>query len=152
MTGLGGIEGPGLDRAPEDGLQVGPGQEPGALAWCQLNAPATGGDKAHSFYTKAFDWKFREDPMGMGMTYTTWLSDSGSLGGMMPMPPGVGAPAHWLVYFAAPDVDANVAKAKSLGGQTMVPPTDIPGVGRFAVLADPQGAAFAVVKFATPMG
>ena len=44
--------------------------------------------------------------------------------------------------------DPNAAKAKSLGGLVMVPPTDIPGMARFAVLADPQGAAFTVVKFA----
>jgi predicted enzyme related to lactoylglutathione lyase len=132
-------------------LGVGVVQDEGALAWCQLNAPSTGSEKAHRFYTEAFDWSFREDPMGMGMTYTTWISDDGPLGGMMPMPPGVSAPAHWLVYFAAPNVDATTSKAKALGGQVMVPPTDIPGVGRFSVLADPQGAAFAVVHFTSPM-
>jgi predicted enzyme related to lactoylglutathione lyase len=125
--------------------------EPGALAWCQLNVPLTAGEKAQEFYTKAFDWGFREDPMGMGMVYTTWLADDEPRGGMMPMPPGVNAPAHWLVYLAAPDVDGTAAKAKTLGGKVLVPPTDIPGAGRFAVIADPQGATFAVVNFTTPM-
>ena len=66
---------------------------------------------------------------------------------MMAMPPGAPMPAHWLPYFASVDVDATVKKAGSLGAQTFVPPMDIPGVGRFAVLADPQGASFAVIKF-----
>jgi predicted enzyme related to lactoylglutathione lyase len=65
----------------------------------------------------------------------------------MPMPPGVGAPSHWLAYFSVADVDAAHAKAASLGANTHVPPMDIPGVARFAVLADPQGATFAIVKF-----
>lgn len=58
-------------------------------------------------------------------------------------------PAHWLVYFGTEDTDATVAKASELGGTTLVPPTDIPP-GRFAVLMDPGGAAFAVIKN-TPM-
>jgi predicted enzyme related to lactoylglutathione lyase len=125
--------------------------EPGALAWCQLNVPGTAGVKAQSFYPKAFDWTFHETPMGPGMSYTTFLGDGSARGGMMPMPPGVNAPAHWLVYFAAPNVDATADKAKSLGAQVMVPATDIPGIGRFAVIADPQGAPFAIVNFTKPM-
>ena len=66
---------------------------------------------------------------------------------MMPMPPGMTAPSHWMVYFGVDDVDATARLAQSLGGRQYVPPTDIPGVGRFAVLSDPQGAAFAVVRF-----
>jgi predicted enzyme related to lactoylglutathione lyase len=54
-------------------------------------------------------------------------------------------PAHWLVYFGTEDTDATVAKAADSGATTLVPPTDIPP-GRFAVLMDPDGAAFAVIK------
>jgi uncharacterized protein len=66
---------------------------------------------------------------------------------MMQMPEAVPAevPAHWLVYFGTDDTDATVAAASKLGGSTVVPPTDIPP-GRFAVLMDPDGAAFAVIK------
>ncbi len=121
--------------------------EHGAFAWCQLNAPPADRDKAKRFYADVFGWTHRDDAMPTGDAYTTFLGPDGPRGGMMPMPAGVGAPAHWLLYFAANDVDAAATKAKEMGGQVMVPGTDIPGMGRFAVLADPQGAFFAVVKF-----
>jgi len=54
-------------------------------------------------------------------------------------------PAHWLVYFATDDCDATVDKASGNGATVMVPPTDIPP-GRFSVMLDPTGAAFAVIK------
>ena len=56
-------------------------------------------------------------------------------------------PSHWLNYFASANVDATVTKSAGIGGKTLVPGTDIPGMGRFAVLQDPQGAVFAVVSF-----
>lgn len=126
--------------------------EPGSFGWCQLNTPPAGRDAAKKFYTTVFGWTFRDDPMPMGDAYTTWLGADGPRGGMMGMPPGVNAPAHWLIYFASADVDATTAKAKTIGGQAIVPPTDIPGVGRFAVIQDPQGAVFALVKFTGKMG
>ena len=55
-------------------------------------------------------------------------------------------PANWLVYFAVDDTDATVAKARELGGAVAVEPMDIPDVGRFAVLTDPHGSAFAVIQ------
>jgi uncharacterized protein len=66
--------------------------------------------------------------------------------------PGVEGPAwpsggpepHWVAYIAVADVDAAAQRAGELGGQVLVPPTDIPGWGRVAVLRDPQGAAFGV--------
>jgi len=131
--------------------------EPGAFAWCQLNAPSTGREEAKRFYGEVFGWTYRDDPMAMGDSYTTWLGQEGGTGqsqvrgGMMPIPPGVQAPAHWLIYFASDDVDESAARARLSGGQIMVPGTDIPGMGRFAVLQDPQGAFFAVVKFAKPV-
>ena len=64
------------------------------------------------------------------------------------MPPDAKAPAHWLTYFAVADVDDTAGKAAQLGGSVMMPPMDIPAVARMAVLSDPQGAFFAIVKFA----
>ena len=55
-------------------------------------------------------------------------------------------PPHWLVYFAVEDCDAKVQKATELGARVMKPAEDIPGVGRFAILTDPQGATFAIIK------
>jgi predicted enzyme related to lactoylglutathione lyase len=59
-------------------------------------------------------------------------------------PPEV--PSYWLPYFAVDDAEASVGKARSLGATVIVPPMDIPNVGRFAVLQDPQGAAFALIR------
>jgi len=125
--------------------------EPGSLTWCQLNVPMGATDKEKGFYGGAFGWGFRDDPMPMGAAYTTWMAGSERRGGMMPMPPGEPHPAHWLAYFATGDVDETTGKAIDLGAVPMVPPTDIPGVGRFAVIQDPQGANFALVKFSGPM-
>jgi predicted enzyme related to lactoylglutathione lyase len=120
-------------------------QEPGALSWVQLNAGDPGA--AAMFYQAVFGWAHRRDPMPQGGEYITWMTGGQQAGGGMPMPPGANAPAHWLLYFGSADVDATSAKAVTLGGKTLVPPMDIPGTGRFAVLADPQGAVFAIVKF-----
>ena len=57
-------------------------------------------------------------------------------------------PPNWMVYFAVADVDASAAQAQSLGANILAPPMDIPGMGRFASLMDPQGAAFSVFKHA----
>ena len=61
-------------------------------------------------------------------------------------PEMAGVPPHWLVYFSVDDCDATAKKATELGASTIKPADDIPGVGRFAILQDPQGAAFAIIK------
>ena len=60
------------------------------------------------------------------------------------LPPSV--PSFWLPYFFVPNVDQSVTQAQAHGGQVHYGPMDIPGTGRFAVLADPQGAAFSVYQ------
>jgi predicted enzyme related to lactoylglutathione lyase len=57
-----------------------------------------------------------------------------------------GVPPHWMIYITVADCTERAARAGQLGGQICVPPTDIPNVGRFAVIADPQGAAFALIQ------
>lgn len=118
--------------------------ETGAFAWNELNTRDVLAAKA--FYTEAFGWASNDLDIG-GATYTEWKLADKSVAGMMTMPDQVPAevPAHWLVYFAVDDTDASFAKASQLGATTFVPPTDIPP-GRFAVLSDPDGAAFAVIK------
>lgn len=130
---------------PIEHFGVGLLSEPGSLAWTQLNASDP--DKAKPFYTQLLGWTFRDDPNPMGGAYTTWMKSDGPAGGMMPKPPGAPAPSHWLSYWAVADVDAAHQKALSLGAQAYVPPMHIPGMGKFAVLGDPQGAAFALVAF-----
>jgi predicted enzyme related to lactoylglutathione lyase len=114
--------------------------EPGAFCWGQVNTTDTAKDQA--FYTALFGWQAKASP-----EYTEWHLGGAPIGGMMPMPAeSHGAPPHWLAYFAVADCDASAAKAVTLGARTYVPPSDIPGTGRFAVLADPQGAVFAIYK------
>ena len=118
---------------------------PGTFCWPELTTT-----DQKEFYTRLFGWASQDDAMpGGGGDYTTFKLADQPVGGMMPMPPGVpkGAPSHWLSYFATADVDATASKTTSLGGRTLVPPTDIPGMGRFAVLQDSQGAVFAMVRF-----
>jgi uncharacterized protein len=120
--------------------------ESGAFAWNELNTRDVPAAKA--FYIDVFGWTPNDLDMD-GMQYTEWKLGEKSVAGMMPMPDMVPAevPAHWLVYFGTDDTDATVAKASELGATTLVPPTDIPP-GRFAVLMDPDGATFAVIKMA----
>ena len=114
--------------------------EPGALCWCELDTTDTA--SAQKFYTGLFGWGAKVSP-----EYTEWQKNGTSIGGMMKIPEQWGPmPPSWLVYFAADDVDATAAKAEKSGGKTIVPPTNIPDMGRFAVLADPQGAVFAIFR------
>lgn len=98
---------------------------------------------AKEFYRALFGWTFEDDPSG---AYTN-IKNSGNLnGGMMELAPEWGeVPAHWRVYFAVADCDGSLAKIKELGGQVMVAPTEVPA-GRFAVVADPQGASFSLFE------
>jgi hypothetical protein len=101
---------------------------------------------AQDFYRSVMGWgtEVFEDA---GKPYDMWTRDGQPLGGMMQLPEeavAAGAPPHWLAYIGTPDVDATAARAAELGGTAIVPPTDIPTVGRFAVIADPDGAVFAL--------
>jgi predicted enzyme related to lactoylglutathione lyase len=83
------------------------------------------------------------------MEYTSFLNGERPAGGMYTLPPEMAnVPPNWMVYFAVEDCDATVARAGSLGAKTISPAMDIPGIGRFSILLDPQGAAFAVIKLA----
>lgn len=103
---------------------------------------------AKTFYASVFDWGVKSNPMPDG-EYVEWQLGGRSIGGAMAMgsmyPPDV--PPHWLVYFAVANTDETLKKAQELGGKVMGPAVDMP-IGRFAVLADNQGAAFAVIQLA----
>jgi predicted enzyme related to lactoylglutathione lyase len=59
-------------------------------------------------------------------------------------------PPHWLAYFAVDDTDAMLKKVADLGGTVIAPPMDIPGTGRFAIVRDPHGATFGIIKLNSP--
>ena len=85
------------------------------------------------------------------MTYTSFINGERPAGGMYEPTPEMGdIPPHWLAYFAVDDTDAMVKKAGELGATTIVPPMDIPDTGRFAIIQDPQGAAFGIIKLTNP--
>ena len=115
--------------------------EPGTAVWNELMAHD--GDGERKFYTSLFGWTTKISP-----EYTEWHAGDKARGGFLEMKEArfEGVPPFWIVYFFVEDVDATVAKAKSLGAALHHEPTDIPNVGRFAVLADPQGASFSVFK------
>jgi predicted enzyme related to lactoylglutathione lyase len=115
-------------------------REPGALGWTELltTDPAA----AETFYTQLFGWKAKVSP-----EYTEFSVGSTPDAGMMKLDPNWGnVPPHWMPYFQVTDCDATAANATADGGRVHVPPNDIPNVGRFAMLADPQGATFSVIK------
>lgn len=119
--------------------------EPGALAWNEFNTRNLEGGK--SFYGAVFGWDFETNDMGEMGKYTTIHLGGSPVGGILDMnerevPTEI--PPHWLVYFAVEDTDATIEEAKQGGGNVMMGPVDIP-VGRFAILTDPHGAAFAVI-------
>jgi predicted enzyme related to lactoylglutathione lyase len=120
-----------------------PKQGPGLFCWEELLT--TDPKRMVAFYGEVFGWAHEEVEMPMG-TYRILKAGDAHVGGVMQMPPGVPAPPHWLSYVAVADVDATARKVKKLGGMQHVPPTDIPGIGRFSVHADPQGAVFALYK------
>ncbi|HEX6665075.1 MAG TPA: VOC family protein [Solirubrobacterales bacterium] len=131
----------------QPGSFVGAGlvNEPGALAWNELGTRDTAAAKA--FYGDVFGWGAADNDAGEMGTYTQWKLGEDSVGGMLDitgrLPDEI--PAHWLAYFAVEDADAAIETVKAKGGAVAFGPIDI-AVGRFAVVQDPHGAAFAVIK------
>ena len=118
--------------------------EPGSLVWNELAARDVSAEPA--FYGAVFGWAADTQPMG-DTQYTTWKLGDRPVGGMVQMTDEWPAemPPHWMAYFAVADTDAACARAAELGATVHVPPRDVEGVGRFAVLGDPQGAPFSVI-------
>ncbi|MFC4590069.1 VOC family protein [Sphaerisporangium corydalis] len=116
--------------------------EPVALCWTALDSHDP---DAQAFYPAVFGWSPRPAGDGAGGEYTEWLLDGRPVAGMRP--PGdrfLPDPPHWLVFFAVADCDVTVALAEDRGGKILQRPQDLP-MGRYAVLADPQGAVFAAI-------
>jgi predicted enzyme related to lactoylglutathione lyase len=119
--------------------------QPGTLVWTELLTNNV--DIAGGFYTKLLGWGTQVHDMGP-MKYTVFMRGETPAAGMMQITPDMGkTPPNWTVYFGTTDPDASAKKAGELGGAALMPPSDIPNVGRFAVLQDPQGAAFGIIRF-----
>lgn len=121
---------------------------PGSFCWNELATTDTA--KAGDFYSGLLGWA--KDVQNFGpMEYTMFINGDRPAGGMFKLTPEMGnVPPHWLVYFAVDDCDAKAKKATELGATVMKPPDDIPSIGRFSILLDPQGAAFAIIKLENP--
>jgi uncharacterized protein len=121
---------------------------PNTFCWNELGTNDT--QKAGEFYSNVLGWS--RDTQNFGpMEYTMFKNGDRGAGGMYKITPEMGPiPPHWLVYFAVDDCDAKAQRATELGARVMKPADDIPGVGRFAILLDPQGAAFAIIKLENP--
>lgn len=114
--------------------------EPGALVWNELVSSDLAA--ALPFYESLVGLTAQDSPLG-DMPYTTLHVGEAMVGGAT-APQMEGIPNHWHVWFAVADADEAAAIATSAGGRALLDPLDLP-IGRFAALADPQGAAFSVI-------
>lgn len=140
-------------RAEENKPEAGVATMPHVGEFCWDELMTTDPEAAGAFYAEVFGWKPHSVDMGGGTTYTLFHRpgtkgfDGGPIGagGMMKSPPGMPR-SFWMAYVAVENADRSSEKATKLGGKVMVPPTDIPNVGRFACWSDPQGASLAVLQ------
>ena len=124
-------------------------QQHGAFSWNELMT--TDVEAAKQFYTQLLDWTTEDmqiEGQLEGMTYTVVKAGGEEVGGIMRLPPQArGTPPNWGSYVTVDDVDATAKRAQELGAKTIVPPTDIPNVGRFYMFQDPQGAVLSVITY-----
>lgn len=116
----------------------------GAFCWADLSTPDPA--QARQFYSSLFGWEIAAKEQGLS-GYLHIANEQVPIGGIAPLEhrdPAV--PPHWLIYFAVQDCDAVTAKAEHLTAKISMPPTTLENVGSVAVLADPEGAAFALYQ------
>jgi len=120
----------------------------GQFSWYDLMTPDAG--PAKKFYPTVTGWGTEEWDQA---PYTMWTTSAGPFAGINPISAeqaAQGVRPHWLAYVTVDDVDRTVSKTRAAGGRVMHGPEAIPGVGRFAILQDPQGGIVAVIKSDTP--
>jgi len=121
----------------------------GRFCWHELMTPDP--DAAPAFYGPIMGWG-TEAWDGGEKPYTMWTNGEQPLGGIMELPEeakAAGAPPHWMVYISTPDIVATTEKAKELGATVLMGPMEVPEVGTFSIIADPQGAVFSAFQPAT---
>ena len=118
----------------------------GAFSWFELMTSDVEGAK--EFYGKLFNWTMESMEMQGGMTYNVVKVHGDESGGIMGIPPQAGQmPSMWGIYVTVDDVDATAQAVKDLGGQVLMGPQDIPEVGRFCIIQDPQGAILSAITY-----
>ena len=116
---------------------------PGRFVWHELMTSDPNAAKA--FYQAVVGWG--NQPWAPDGSYDVWLNGQAPVGGVMALPDHVkamGVPPHWLTYVSVPDTDGYTKRVQELGGKVLKEPESLPNVGRFAIVADPQGAVFAL--------
>ena len=114
----------------------------GRFVWHDLMT--TDPARATAFYAALVGWTTSVMPMGELGDYTMVHANGTAVGGIVPLGPEHGVASHWVAYIGVADVDAACERAAQLGGAVCVPPTDIPDIGRFAVIRDPTDALVAI--------
>lgn len=109
--------------------------------WCHVEIPATDTEKAEEFYGSVFGWKFQRMPE---MDYTLYTTPEGIGGGIMKRPEGM--PPGLINYIHVEEIEPYLAKIESGGGNVVMPITEVPHAGWFAIVADPDGNAFGLWK------
>jgi len=129
-----------------------PSTTSGVFSWNELIT--TDLDSARNFYGGLLDWTFVESSTIHGNTYLVALKGETMVGGMMLKDGNVAENVTpcWDPYITVDDVEASARKAAALGGEVLVPPTDIPNVGRFCVIRDPQGVSLNLITYAQVAG
>jgi len=128
---------------PKNNPGIGIAGVPGTLCWADLSTADA--DGAAQFYKAVVGWQI--DPGKDNSGYLHIKNGEQFIGGIPPAAyrnPNV--PPHWLSYFLVANCDASTSQAKELGANVYVPPTSMEGVGRWSVVADPQGAVFALFQ------
>ena len=115
---------------------------PGVAGWIEFSGPDTAAAK--SFYSEVMGWTIADMPMKDGSSYPGIMVGDGPIGGFSPRPADKGG---WMIYVTVPDVDASVERARKSGATIINDPMDMPGVGRMATIADPQGAEIALITY-----
>ena len=117
----------------------------GVFCWNELNSHNV--EAAKKFYGSIMGWTFEAQPIEEG-TYWVAKKDGISVGGIYEMndPRLKVVPEHWLGYIAVDDTDASAKRIKGEKGMILREPFDVPGVGRFAIARDANGAVFAILK------
>jgi hypothetical protein len=117
----------------------------GAFSWNELMT--TDPEAAGRFYSGLFGWSMKNMDMGTGAYHVASVGETQIAGIMGMQPGGPPMPPAWGAYVTVNSVEDTIAKCAELGGKTIMPPMDVPGVGRMAVLQDPQGAVFSVMAY-----
>ena len=133
-------------QAPETPRTINVYTQHGAISWPELLTSDL--DAAVQFYTQLFGWTTEEAIMENGEKYITVKVAGVPVGGITKLPPQPqNTPPFWGLYVTVADVDASAKQVQELGGTVFMPPMDVPDVGRFCVIQDPQGAYISLMTY-----